>query len=231
MQSSHQSFRKLLIHAHPTAPSHSHGLEHVTCVGDHLKARIFAHFPRLGVVSGGVVWHEHLVWVPWRATVERPVICSERFAGAVAHERVVPVLSVEGRPWADDPAVLSDEPGRGVIAVLSDVVGTEDPAGVPGLDPFGEACRGGAGGDHGASLAPGRDEMQGEDRQGVEGAVCEDHGVRPIRLSRHPVAAARGEVRRSAQGGSGAAAGKISAPRASPAAFRRTNSAYAVSRV
>ena len=30
MQSSHQSFRKLLIHAHPTAPSHSHGLEHVT---------------------------------------------------------------------------------------------------------------------------------------------------------------------------------------------------------
>ena len=71
---------------------------------------------------------------------------------------------------ADDPAVLSDEPGRGVIAVLGGVVGTEDPAGVPGLDPFGEACRGGAGGDHGASLAPGRDEMQGEDRQGVEGA-------------------------------------------------------------
>ena len=59
-----------------------------------------------------MVWHEHSVWVPWRASVERPVICSERFAGAVAHERVVPVLSVEGRPRADDPAVLSDEPGN-----------------------------------------------------------------------------------------------------------------------
>ena len=93
----------------------------------------------------------------------------------------------------DDPAVLSDEPGRGVIAVLGGVVGTEDPAGVPGLDPFGEACRGGAGGDHGAALAPGRDEMQGEDRQGVEGAVCEDHGVRPIGFPRHPEAAARGD--------------------------------------
>ena len=140
------------------------------------------------------------------------------------HERVVPVLSVEGRPRADDPAVLSDEPGRGVIAVLGGVVGTEDPAGVPGLDPFGEACRGGAGGDHGASLAPGRDEMQGEDRQGVEGAVCEDHGVRPIGFPRHPEAAARGDGA-GRRGGRGAAAGKISAPRASPAAFRRTNTA------
>ncbi len=41
------------------------------------------------------------------------------------------------------------------------VVGAEDPVGVPGLDPFGEACVGATGWDHGTPLAPGRDEMQG----------------------------------------------------------------------
>ena len=78
-------------------------------------------------------------------SVEGPVIDLERFAGAVAHEHVVPVQAVEGRAQADDPAVVSDEPCRGVIALAGGVVGAEDPAGVPGLDPFGEACGGAAG--------------------------------------------------------------------------------------
>ena len=78
-------------------------------------------------------------------SVEGPVIDLERFAGAVAHEHVVPVQGVEGRAQADDPAVVSDEPCRGVIALAGGVVGAEDPAGVPGLDPFGEACGGAAG--------------------------------------------------------------------------------------
>ena len=36
-------------------------------------------------------------------SVEGPVIDLERFAGAVAHEHVVPVQAVEGRAQADDP--------------------------------------------------------------------------------------------------------------------------------
>ena len=43
-----------------------------------------------------------------------------------------------------------------------------------------------------ASLAPGRDEVEGEDRQGVDCVLGEDDGVRPVGFPRHPEAAARG---------------------------------------
>ena len=94
---------------------------------------------------GGAAGYACSSWGIWRGSVEGPVIGLDRFAVALAHEHVVPVQAVEGRAQADDPVVLSDQPGGGVIALAGGVVGAEDPAWVPGLDPFGEACGGATG--------------------------------------------------------------------------------------
>ena len=61
----------------------------------------------------------------------------------------------EGGSHADDPAVPSEQPFGGVIAAGGSVVGTEDAAGVPVLDPGGEAWRDGGDGDHGTFPALG----------------------------------------------------------------------------
>ncbi len=123
---------------------------------------------------------------------DRAVIGFERFADAVTHEHVVRSLPVEGGAQADDSGVASAETARGVIAVSGGVVGTEDAAWVPGLDPSGDAGGDGAGGDHGASPAFCRDELEGEDRQDIEGVGGQDDGGGPVGLPRYPEAAARG---------------------------------------
>ena len=107
-------------------------------------------------------------------STDEPIVDLEQIAFEVAPAHVVPVVTVEGGSHADDPAVPSEQPFGGVIAAGGSVVGTEDAAGVPVLDPGGEAWRDGGDGDHGTFPALGRHEMEGEGRQGVDGALCDE---------------------------------------------------------
>ena len=99
--------------------------------------------------------------------------------------------AVERRAQADDSVVALHQL-RGVsIAVRCCAPGAEDACGVPGFDPFGGCWRGGSGGDGDARDLEFGGEMEGQDRQGVEGVFCEEDGARPVRVPRHPEAAGR----------------------------------------
>ena len=93
---------------------------------------------------------------------------------------MVPVRAFEGRSQADDSVVVSDEAFGGAVALRGGVVGTEDALGVPFLDPCGEGCGGGGAGDCDGTLLPGGEEIEGEDRERVEGAGGEDDGGWPV---------------------------------------------------
>ena len=60
----------------------------------------------------------------WRYSVERPVIGSERFAGAVADQHVIPVLAVKGRGGGS---------GRGPKLTLTQTMGAPASGGMDAL--------------------------------------------------------------------------------------------------
>ena len=166
----------------------------------------------------------------WRYSVERPVIGSERFAGAVSDEHVIPVLAVEGGAHADDPVVLSEQPFGGVIAVWGGVVGAEDPAGFQASIQIGSV----------SVTAPVETTAHPLRLAGMRWRERADRASRALfamstkggQSISHDIQKLPGESGDGAASPAGAAplrccpaVGTISAPVASPAAFRQTNTA------